>query len=288
MIVCKSGRELAVMDEANRFVREVLDRLAAEARPGLSTLELDRIAEGMCRDARVRPAFKGYRGYPASVCVSVNDEVVHGIPSAERLLREGDIASLDFGALLDGYYGDAAVTVPVGEVSAQAAHLLEVTREALRLAVEEVRAGGRVSDVSAAVQRHAEGHGCAVVRDFVGHGIGTSLHEEPRVPNFGEPGRGPRLQEGMVLAIEPMLTLGSWRVRTDPDRWTVRTEDGSLAAHFEHSVAVTAEGPWVLGANEGPPASRRSAPGARGAQPERPRRVPGKAEGRPAGSPAAR
>ena len=284
MIVCKSERELAVMDEANRFVHAVLDRLAREVRPALPTSELDRVAEGMCREAGVRPAFKGYRGYPASVCVSINDEVVHGIPSPERTLRAGDLVSLDFGALLDGYYGDAAVTVPVGEVSGEARRLLEVTREALLRAVGEVRAGAHVSDVSAVVQRHVEGRGCSVVRDFVGHGIGTSLHEEPKVPNFGEPGHGPRLREGMVLAIEPMVTLGSWKVRTDPDRWTVRTEDGSLAAHFEYSVAVTAEGPWILGvegarrrerrspdeAREGPPAglksggaSRTSAAGAR-------------------------
>jgi methionyl aminopeptidase len=184
--------------------------------------------------------------------VSLNDEVVHGIPSEERVLQEGDIVSLDFGALLEGYYGDSAVTLPVGEVSAEARHLMTVTRESLERAIETVRVGVRLSDVSAAVQRWVEDRGCSVVRDFVGHGIGTSLHEEPKVPNFGAPGRGPKLREGMVLAIEPMVTLGSWKTKTDRDRWTVRTEDGSLAAHSEFSVAVTARGPWVLGAEPGP------------------------------------
>jgi methionyl aminopeptidase len=247
MIECKSPQELQVMDRANRLVHLVLRRLEEEVRPGLATSKLDRLAESVCRDEGGVPAFKGYRGFPASVCVSLNDEVVHGIPSATRVLRDGDIVSLDFGVLLDGFYGDSAISLPVGTVGEEAERLLAVTRGSLDRAVEAVRLDGRVSDISRAVQDHVEAAGFSVVREFVGHGIGRKLHEDPPVPNFVGPGRNPRLREGMVLAIEPMVTAGEWKVRTEKDRWTVRTADGSLAAHFEYSVAVTQEGPWVLG-----------------------------------------
>lgn len=247
MIVCKSRREIEVMDRANRLVRRVLERLAAIVEPGVSTYDLDRVGETMCRQEGCLPAFKGYRGFPASVCVSVNNEVVHGIPSERRILEEGDIVSMDFGVRLDGYYGDGAITVGVGAVHEEAERLMRVTREALDLGVRELKPGAHLSNVSAAVQDYVEANGFSVVREFVGHGIGRSLHEEPPVPNFGRPGNGPRLRPGMVLAVEPMVTAGSWKVRTGDDRWTVTTEDGSLAAHFEYSVAVTENGPWILG-----------------------------------------
>lgn len=247
MIVCKSQREIETMDRANRLVHRVLARLVEMVEPGLATSRLDREAERICREADAEPAFKGYRGFPASVCVSINDEVVHGIPSPERILAEGDLVSMDFGVLLDGYYGDSAVTVGVGDVGEDGARLMEATRESLELGIRELVPGARLSDYSAAVQTHVEERGFSIVREFVGHGIGTSLHEEPAVPNYGEPGHGPKLREGMVLAVEPMVTAGSWRVVTGDDNWTVTTEDGSLAAHFEYSVAVTQSGPRVLG-----------------------------------------
>lgn len=246
MIVLKTPGELEAMDRANRVVHEVLGLLAGELRAGVALGDLDAMAERRTRDLGAEPAFKGYRGYPASVCISVNDEVVHGIPGKRRL-EEGDLVSLDFGVRLGGYYGDAARTEAVGTADAAGVRLMEVTRESLLKGVEKAVEGGRLSDVSHAVQRHAEGNGYSVVRDFVGHGIGRDLHEEPQVPNFGKPGMGPRLQAGMVFAIEPMVNEGGPDVAVDADGWTVRTKDGRRSAHFEYSVAVTPAGPWVLG-----------------------------------------
>ena len=257
MIVCRSQSELDRMREAGRLVGEVLTELAVNVAPGVSTGDLDALAEKRIRQAGATPAFKGYHGYPAAICASINDEVIHGIPSGRRLLQRGDIISLDVGASLDGYFGDSAITLPVGSVSEQAATLLRVTEEALHKAIEQVRPGGRVSDISAAVQRHVESHGFSVVREFVGHGIGQKMHEEPQVPNYGEPGRGPRLAEGMVLAIEPMVNAGKAAVKVLGDGWTAVTRDGSLSAHFEHTVAVTAGEPWILTAREVPATVRR-------------------------------
>ncbi len=251
MIVCKSPAEIERMRAACALVAAVLSDLGEAAQPGVSTAELDARAEARIRDAGATAAFKGYHGYPASVCVSINDEVIHGIPSPKRLLAEGDIVSMDVGAVLDGFVGDSAVTVPVGRVSADAAKLLRVTQEALYCAILAVKPGGRVSDIGFAVQRHVEAHGCSVVREFVGHGIGTAMHEEPQVPNYGPPGRGPRLAEGMVLAIEPMVNLGRPGVKVLEDGWTAVTRDRSLSAHFEHTVAVSNGGPLVLTAREG-------------------------------------
>jgi methionyl aminopeptidase len=245
------------MREAGRLVGEVLTELAGHVAIGVSTGDLDALAEKRIRQAGATPAFKGYHGYPAAICASINDEVIHGIPSGRRLLQGGDIISIDVGAALDGYYGDSAITLPVGAVSEHAATLLRVTDEALQKAIEQVRPGSRVSDISAAVQRHVESHGFSVVREFVGHGIGQKMHEEPQVPNYGEPGRGPRLAEGMVLAIEPMVNAGKAAVKVLADGWTAITRDGSLSAHFEHTVAVTAGEPWILTAREVPAAVRR-------------------------------
>jgi methionyl aminopeptidase len=250
MIFLKSQSELKTMDRANRLVHAVLRSVQDAARPGVTTAELDAVAEGLILLQGGQPAFKGYRGFPATLCVSINDVIVHGIPSGTARLAAGDIVSVDCGVLLDGYYGDAAVTFAVGEVSAEAQDLIEVTRRCLDDAVAQVRPGNRLGDVSAAVQRRAEDSGFGVVREFVGHGIGRSLHEEPQVPNYGLAGRGPLLKEGLVIAIEPMVTCGGWRVRIDPDGWTARTEDGRLAAHFEYSVAVTSDGHRVLGLEE--------------------------------------
>jgi methionyl aminopeptidase len=247
MIIYKSREEIATMDRCNRVVAEILARLAGMVRPGLTTRDLDAEAERLCGEAGVRPAFKGYRGYPAVLCASVNEEVVHGIPSPRRMLKEGDIIGLDFGVVLDGYYGDAAVTVPVGRVAPEVRDLLRVTREALYRGIATARPGRRLSDVSAAIQEHVEAGGYSVVREFVGHGIGTALHEDPQVPNYGIPGNGPVLKEGIVLAIEPMVNMGRPEVRIHPDGWTTSTVDGSLSAHFERSIAVTADGPLVLG-----------------------------------------
>ncbi len=250
MIVCKSPAEIERMRAANEVVAAVLSDLAGAVAPGVSTAELDQRAEAAIRAAGATPAFKGYHGYPAALCVSINDEVIHGIPSPKRLLAEGDIVSVDVGAVLDGFVGDSAVTFPVGEVSERAAMLMRVTQEALYRAILAVKVGGRVSDIGDAVQRHVEAHGCSVVREFVGHGIGTAMHEEPQVPNYGPAGRGARLTEGMVLAIEPMVNLGRPGVRVLDDGWTAVTRDRSLSAHFEHTVAVAEEGPFVLTARE--------------------------------------
>lgn len=246
-MILKTRAELSVMHRANAIVQETLRMLAEYVRPGVSTAELDRLAEAFILSKGGKPAFKGYHGYPATLCTSVNDVIVHGIPSERCVLKEGDIISLDCGVVLDGYYGDAAVTLPVGKISPQAQRLLQVTRECLQLAVDCVRPGKRLGDVSATIQRHAEAAGFSVVREFVGHGIGRSLHEDPQVCNYGVPGTGPELKPGLVLAIEPMVNEGRPGVRLDADGWTARTEDGKLSAHFEYSVAVTDDGPWVLG-----------------------------------------
>lgn len=242
------------MDRANRIVRMVLESLRERVRPGMTTLEIDAYAEELIRREGAVPAFKGYphrgdgRDFPGTVCASVNDEVVHGVPSERVRLKEGDILSVDCGVHFQGYYGDAAETYAVGEISDQARRLLDVTRESLLLGIGKAEAGNRISDIGHAVQAHVEAHGFSVVREFVGHGIGSSLHEEPQVPNFGPPGRGPRLAPGMVLAIEPMVNAGRPEVLLSAaDGWTARTRDGSLSAHFELSVAVTERGPRVLG-----------------------------------------
>jgi methionyl aminopeptidase len=256
VIVCRSAEELKRMREAGRLVGEVLTELASRVAPGVTTADLDELAETRIRKAGATPAFKGYHGYPATICASINDEVIHGIPSGRRVLNEGDVISIDVGASLDGYFGDSAVTLAVGQVSEEAATLLRVTDESLYKAIEAVKAGGRISDIGHAVQKHVEAYGFSVVREFVGHGIGQRMHEEPQVPNYGEPGRGPRLTEGMVLAIEPMVNAGKPAVKVLADGWTAVTRDGSLSAHFEHTVAVTADGPWILTAREVPVAPR--------------------------------
>jgi methionyl aminopeptidase len=246
MIVCKSPAEIERMRAANELVAAVLTDVREQIRPGTTTADLDAMAEAKIRAAGATPAFKGYHGYPATLCVSINDEVIHGIPSAGRVLAEGDVVSVDVGAVLDGFVGDSAVTFPVGRISEEAQLLLRVTQESLYRAILAVKPGGRVSDIGHAVQRHVEAHGCSVVREFVGHGIGTAMHEEPQVPNYGPPGRGARLTEGMVLAIEPMVNLGRPAVRVLDDGWTAVTRDHSLSAHFEHTVAVAEDGPYVL------------------------------------------
>jgi methionyl aminopeptidase len=257
VIVCRSAAELERMREAGRLVGEVLTELASLVAPGVTTADLDEVAEKRIRRAGASPAFKGYHGYPATICASINEEVIHGIPSGRRVLNEGDVISLDVGVSLDGYYGDSAITLPVGQVSEQAAMLLRVTEESLYKAIERVKVGARVSDIGHAVQQHVEAYGLSVVREFVGHGIGQRMHEEPQVPNYGEPGRGPRLAEGMVLAIEPMVNAGKPAVKVLADGWTAVTRDSSLSAHFEHTVAVRADGPWILTAREVPVPARK-------------------------------
>lgn len=250
MIVCKSAGEIERMRAANELVANVLAELSSMVAPGVTTADLDAAAERLVRAGGAEPAFKGYRGYPCTLCASVNEQVVHGIPSA-RLLVEGDIISLDMGVKLKGFFGDSAVTVPVGRVSEEAEKLLRVTRESLAKGIEQVQLGGRISDIGHAIQEHVEAHGFTVVREFVGHGIGAALHEDPQIANYGEPGRGPRLAEGMVLAIEPMVNVGRPAVKVLPDGWTAVTKDGSLSAHFEHTVAVTDGEPWILTARSG-------------------------------------
>jgi methionyl aminopeptidase len=257
VIVCRSAAELERMRAAGRLVGEVLTALTPRVAPGVTTAELDEIAEKMITDAGAIPAFKGYHGYPATICASINEEVIHGIPSGQRVLREGDVLSIDVGASLEGYFGDSAITLPVGQVSEEAARLLTVTEEALYKAIDVAKPGGRVSDIGHAVQKHVEAYGFSVVREFVGHGIGQRMHEEPQVPNYGEAGRGPRLAEGMVLAIEPMVNAGKPAVKVLSDGWTAVTRDKSLSAHFEHTVAITASGAWILTAREVPVAARR-------------------------------
>jgi methionyl aminopeptidase len=249
-IELRSAGEIAGIDRACQVVHAILGELARLAAPGVSTADLDRVAEARLAERGARPAFKGYHGFPACLCASVNDQVVHGIPSPDRILRQGDIVSLDFGAVLDGWYGDAAITVPVGEADPAALRLIEVTREALRRAAAAARPGARIGDLGAAVQSWVEGQGFAVVRDFVGHGIGRSLHEAPQIPNFGIAGTGIGLRPGMVLAIEPMVNTGTPEVDVLDDGWTAVTLDGGLSAHFEHTVAVTEAGPVILGLSE--------------------------------------
>ncbi len=244
-IVLKSPQEIEKMRRSNRIVAEILREIREAARPGVRTRELDGLAEALLQKRGARSAFKGYNGYPAVLCTSVNEEVVHGIPS-DRALKEGDILSLDFGAVYEDFYGDSAITVPIGGIPPEAERLLRVTEEALYLAIAEVRAGNRISDLSAAIQRHVESNGFSVVRDFVGHGIGRFMHEKPQIPNFGGPGRGVRLKPGMTLAIEPMVNAGGYEVAVLEDGWTAVTRDRSLSAHFEHSVAVTEDGPVIL------------------------------------------
>ncbi|MGQ9921272.1 MAG: type I methionyl aminopeptidase [Desulfobacca sp.] len=245
MIRLKSPLEIAKMHKANQIVAEALAEIKEHIRPEIETLELNALAEEICRRRKVKPAFKHYRGYPSSICVSINDEVVHGIPSHRRL-QAGDVVSIDFGVRYDGYFGDAALTVAVGEVSDTAKRLIAITEAALYAGIAQVVAGNRLSDVSHAVQTTVEAQGFSVIRDFVGHGIGRSLHEDPQIPNFGPPGHGPVLQAGMTFAIEPMVSVGSWEIVVLPDGWTAKTRDGSLAAHFEHSVALTEKGVLIL------------------------------------------
>jgi methionyl aminopeptidase len=245
VIVCKSSAELDRMSAACELVADLLVELRGLVAPGVTTADLDAHAEARVRQAGGVPAFKGYHGFPATLCTSVNEEVIHGIPS-RRALRDGDVVSIDVGVVLDGFYGDAAITVPVGRISDDAARLLRVTEESLYRGIEQVVVGARVTDIGAAVQRHVESAGYSVVREFVGHGVGTALHEEPQVPNYGPGGRGPRLTEGMTLAIEPMVAMGKAAVKVLGDGWTAVTKDRSLAAHFEHTVAVTADGPRIM------------------------------------------
>lgn len=241
-IELKTPNEIEIMAKASKLVAETLQALRRKVRPGVTTEELDRLAEEFIRARGGVPAFKGYRNYPKTLCASVNDQVVHGIPS-KRVLQEGDIIGLDLGAIVEGFYGDSAVTIPVGPIHPKAAELLRVTEEALYKGIEQAVVGNRLSDISHAIQRHAEAAGFSVVTDFVGHGIGRQLHEEPQVPNYGQPGQGPRLQVGMTLAIEPMVNMGESGVRILDDRWTAVTRDGSLSSHFEHTIAIQASGP---------------------------------------------
>ncbi len=250
MIIYKSEGEIELMRQSSQIVARILTELEAMVKPGLKTKELDSFAETRALELGARPAFKGYRGYPASLCTSVNEEIIHGIPST-RVLQEGDILSLDFGAFFEGFYGDAAITVPVGRVSPLAVKLMATAEEAFYQGIDQMRIGRRLSDISHAIQRYVEGQGFSVIRSFVGHGIGFSLHEEPQVPNFGPPGRGPRLRQGLTLAIEPMIAAGDWHEEVLEDGWTAVTKDRSLAAHFEHTVALTARGVEILTLREG-------------------------------------
>jgi methionyl aminopeptidase len=245
MVILKLPDEIEKLRRSNQIVAEILTELRGRAKPGVTTLELDGLSEELSRKNRVIPAFKGYHGYPFALCTSVNGEVVHGMPS-DRPLVSGDILSLDFGVVYKGYYGDAAITVPVGTVSPTAERLMRVTEQGLYDGIEQAREGNRLGDVSAAVQGRVETAGFSIVRDFVGHGIGRSMHEDPQIPNYGVRGRGILLRSGMVLAIEPMVNEGSYRVKVLPDGWTVITEDGQLSAHFEHSVVITENGPEIL------------------------------------------
>jgi len=246
-IVCKSPAEIEKMRRAGQIVRQVLDELAKQVAPGITTMDLERTAERRIKELGAKPAFKGYYDYPCVLCTSINNEIVHGIPSEKRKLKEGDIVSIDCGVVLDGYYGDSAITVPVGDgLPAQTQKLLEVTRDSLYRAIQAARIGNSIGDVGAAVQEFVEAAGFSVVREFVGHGIGTKLHEDPQVPNFGTRGHGAKLRQGMVIAIEPMVNVGKPGARVLADKWTAVTEDGSMSAHFEHCVAVTEDGPVIL------------------------------------------
>ncbi|MCD4749250.1 MAG: type I methionyl aminopeptidase [Thermoanaerobaculales bacterium] len=247
MIFLKTPAEIDAMDRANHLVHKALNAVREAAQAGTTTRDLDRLAEDLILNEGGKPAFKGYRGFPATLCVSINDVIVHGIPSPSVRLREGDLVSVDCGVVLDGFYGDAAISFGISTMSADAQRLMDITQQCLEDAVAHVGPGNRLGDVGAAVQQRAESARFGVVRDFVGHGIGRNLHEDPQVPNYGMSGRGPVMKPGLVIAIEPMITAGSWRVKIDDDGWTARTEDGRIAAHFEFSVAVTENGARVLG-----------------------------------------
>ena len=246
MIVLKTARELGIMKQACIISAKALKLIGEAIEPGVTTAELDKLAEDFIRSQGATPNFKGYAGYPAASCISVNDQVIHGIPSASRKLKSGDIVSVDLGALFEGYNGDNAATFACGDVSAGAKRLIDTTRESLYEGIKMARAGGRVGDIGAAVQNYVEARGYSVVRDYVGHGIGTSLHEAPEIPNYGISGRGIRLLPGMTIAIEPMVNAGGHKVKVLPDGWTVLTADGSLSAHFEHTVVITADGPQIM------------------------------------------
>jgi len=249
-ILIKTPDEIKLMRDANQIVAEVLCLMQKNVSPGITTFELDQMAEALCRRRKSTPAFKGYHGFPSSLCVSINEEVVHGIPTRKRKLKKGDILSVDFGVCYKGFYGDSAVTIPVGKVKHDTYKLMLATQESLDKAIAQVVVGNRVSDIGKAVQEYVEPKGYSVVRQFVGHGIGSSLHEGPEVPNYVQSGQSPRLIEGMVIAIEPMVNLGTHKVKVLRDGWTVITADKKPSAHFEHSVAVTADGPWVLSSRE--------------------------------------
>jgi len=244
-IIIKSDREIRAMREAGRVVAIVLGILSGELKAGMKTEELDAVASRELKRLGAKPSFKGYRGFPANLCVSVNDEIVHGIPG-ERVLTEGDVVSLDLGAIVDGFQGDAAVTVGVGEISPEAKRLIEITEEALEAGMGKAYAGARLGDISAAIQQQAESKGYSVIREYTGHGIGREMHEEPQIPNFGQPGTGPLLKKGMTLALEPMVSIGDWHTRVGGDHWTVSTADGGLSAHFEHTIAITEAEPEIL------------------------------------------
>ncbi|MCL4478248.1 MAG: type I methionyl aminopeptidase [Deltaproteobacteria bacterium] len=246
MVNIKTADEIKKISKASKVVAIILEELEKNTKPGISTKDIDNMSEKLIKKMSAKPAFKGYRGYPASICVSINDEIVHGIPSEKNFIKDGDIVSLDFGVYMDGFYGDAAITVSIGNVSELAEKLVRTTKEALYAAIKEARVGNRLYDISSTVQEYAEKRGFSVVRDFVGHGIGSSLHEDPQIPNFGEHGKGIKLEKGMVLAIEPMITAGGYGVKIDPDGWTARTIDGSLSAHFEHTIAVDYEEGIIL------------------------------------------
>jgi methionyl aminopeptidase len=245
MTVVKTEAEVAAMRKAGKVVASVLARLKKEVKPGIKTKQLDEVAAEELKKWKAKPSFKGYRGYPATLCVSINDEIVHGIPG-ERILKDGDIVSLDFGAYIEGFHGDAAITVGVGEISSKAKELLNVTEDALMVGIKSARDGVRLGDVSAQIQGYVEGKGFSVIREYCGHGIGRDLHEDPLVPNFGTRGEGIKLQKGMTLAVEPMVTNGDWRTRVDDNKWTVRTVDNSLSAHFEHTIAIGNAEPEIL------------------------------------------
>lgn len=249
MIIIKSQNEISRMRQANAIVAKVLKRMIEMAKPGAALIDLDKEAEAIARENGSRPAFLGYRGFPASICSSLNEVIVHGIPNG-RKLQDGDILSVDFGVEFEGFFGDSAVTIPIGTISKEAEHLMRVTEECLYRAIDVMGPGARLSDIGHAVQSHAEAHGFSVIRDFVGHGIGRNLHEDPQVPNYGRPGRGKRLKPGMVLAIEPMIAQGTWEVEILSDGWTAVTKDRKLAAHYEHSIAITRDGVEILSARD--------------------------------------
>jgi len=246
MIPIKSEEEIKILREANRIVAKILNAIKSIIKPGINTKELEVFAEDLMKKEGAISAFKGYHKYPASICASVNEEVVHGIPSSKKILKNGDIVSIDIGVKFKNYYGDAAITFPVGEISDDAKKLIDVTRQGLHKGIEKAKAGNYLFDISWAIQSFVENNGCGVIRDFVGHGIGRELHEEPQIPNFGKPRTGPLLKEGMVLSIEPMISQGTWEVQIQDDGWTAVTLDGSLSCHFEHTIAIMKSGPVIL------------------------------------------